>query len=71
MRRTRFLREVSKSVRDKIGSDFPMMIKLGMMDGLEGGLTIEEGAEIVAQLTEMGFDALEISGGVGRGSFNS
>jgi 2,4-dienoyl-CoA reductase-like NADH-dependent reductase (Old Yellow Enzyme family) len=70
-RRMRFLREVSKTVRSKIGPDFPMLIKLGMMDGIEGGLTLEAGAEVVAELDNMGFDGIELSGGVARGSFNS
>jgi 2,4-dienoyl-CoA reductase-like NADH-dependent reductase (Old Yellow Enzyme family) len=70
-RRMQFLRAVSKKVREKIGSDFPMLIKLGMMDGIDGGLTVEGGAEIVGELSAMGFDAIEISGGVGRGSFNT
>jgi 2,4-dienoyl-CoA reductase-like NADH-dependent reductase (Old Yellow Enzyme family) len=35
-RRMRFLREVSKNVREKVGPDFPMLIKLGMMDGIDG-----------------------------------
>jgi 2,4-dienoyl-CoA reductase-like NADH-dependent reductase (Old Yellow Enzyme family) len=70
-RRMRFLREVSKNVREKIGPEYPMMIKLGMMDGIDEGLSPEEGAGVAAELDGMGFDALEISGGVGRGSFNS
>jgi 2,4-dienoyl-CoA reductase-like NADH-dependent reductase (Old Yellow Enzyme family) len=70
-RRMRFLREVSKNVREKVGPDFPMLIKLGMMDGIDEGLSPHEGTGIVAELDGMGFDALEISGGVGLGSFNT
>ncbi len=70
-RRLQFLREVSQNVRTKIGPDFPMLIKLGMMDGVDGGLSPDEGAGVVAELERMGFDAIEISGGVGRGSFNT
>jgi 2,4-dienoyl-CoA reductase-like NADH-dependent reductase (Old Yellow Enzyme family) len=61
--RLRFFREVCKSVRAQVGADFPMMTKLGMEDGIEGGLTPLEGAEIVAELKSMGLDAVEISGG--------
>lgn len=70
-RRLRFLREVSQNVRAKIGPEYPMLIKLGMMDGVDGGLSPDEGAGVVAELERMGFDAIEISGGVGRGSFNT
>jgi len=62
-KRMRFLKEISRVVREKVGSDFPVMIKLGMQDGTEPGLTPQEGAEIVANLAEMQLDAVEISGG--------
>lgn len=63
-RRTRFLREVVKTVRAQVGPDYPVMIKFGMEDGVEGGLTAEEGARVVALMSEMGLDGIEISGGV-------
>lgn len=66
--RMHFLRAVCQAVREQVGPDYPMFIKLGMMDGVEGGLTAEEGAQIVAALADMGLDALEISGGIGGGT---
>ena len=62
--RMRFLRAVAEAVRQEVGPDYPVFIKLGMMDGVEGGLTAEEGAEVVAALEGMGLDAVEISGGI-------
>lgn len=62
--RMRFLRVVCQAVREQVGPDYPVFTKLGMMDGVEGGLTPEAGVQIVAALEEMGLDALEISGGV-------
>ena len=62
--RARFLREVTRSVREQVGTEYPVFIKFGMQDGLEGGLTAEEGAEVVALIADMGLDAVEISGGV-------
>ena len=35
-----------------------------MQDGLEGGLSAEAGAEVIALMADMGLDAIEISGGV-------
>jgi len=61
----RFLREVCKAARKELGSDYPMLIKLGMIDGVESGLTLDESLQIVAALGEMGVDAVEISGGIG------
>jgi 2,4-dienoyl-CoA reductase-like NADH-dependent reductase (Old Yellow Enzyme family) len=62
--RTRFLRAVCQAVREQVGSEYPVFIKLGMMDGVEGGLTADEGVQIVAALKGMGLDAVEISGGI-------
>jgi 2,4-dienoyl-CoA reductase-like NADH-dependent reductase (Old Yellow Enzyme family) len=62
--RTRFLREVTRSVREQVGNEYPVFVKFGMEDGLEGGLTAEAGAVATASMIEMGLDAIEISGGV-------
>ncbi len=63
--RMRFLRRVAHEVRAQIGEDYPLFIKLGMMDGIEGGLSLEDGLSIVAELEEMGFDGVELSGNLG------
>lgn len=68
--RMRFLRTVCKEVREQVGRDYPVLIKLGMMDGVEKGLTPEEGAQVVAALEGMGLDAVEISGGIGGRKLN-
>jgi 2,4-dienoyl-CoA reductase-like NADH-dependent reductase (Old Yellow Enzyme family) len=65
--RMRFLRAVCEAVREQVGPDYPVAIKLGLMDGVEGGLTPEEGAHVVAALEGMGLDGVEISGGMGGG----
>jgi 2,4-dienoyl-CoA reductase-like NADH-dependent reductase (Old Yellow Enzyme family) len=65
--RTRFLRAVCQAVREQVGPDYPVAIKLGMMDGVEGGLTAGNGARVVAALEEMGIGGIEISGGIGGG----
>jgi 2,4-dienoyl-CoA reductase-like NADH-dependent reductase (Old Yellow Enzyme family) len=66
-RRMRFLRAVCEAVREDVGPDYPLFIKLGMIDGLDEGLNPEDGADVVAALEEMGLDGLEISGGIGGG----
>jgi 2,4-dienoyl-CoA reductase-like NADH-dependent reductase (Old Yellow Enzyme family) len=65
--RMRFLRAVCQAVREQVGRDYPVAIKLGLTDGVEGGLTPEEGARVVAALEGMGLDGVEISGGIGGG----
>ena len=62
--RTRFLREVVRAVREKVGREYPVFIKFGMEDGVGDGLTAEMGAEVIPLMAEMGLDGIEISGGV-------
>jgi 2,4-dienoyl-CoA reductase-like NADH-dependent reductase (Old Yellow Enzyme family) len=62
--RMRFLREVIRSVRAQVGSEYPVLIKLGMMDGIPGGLTLEDSLQVVGALEEMEVDGVELSGGI-------
>jgi 2,4-dienoyl-CoA reductase-like NADH-dependent reductase (Old Yellow Enzyme family) len=70
-RRFRFLEEVAAAVRDVVGDDYPMFVKLGTVDFVRDGLTEKDGVEIIRHLRDMGFDALEISGGIGGGSMRT
>ncbi len=64
-RRSRFVLEVYRAVRNRVGDDFPVTFKLGMADSMdEGGLTIDESVPRAAQLEAEGLDALEVSVGV-------
>ncbi len=67
-RRMRFLEEVAASVRDRVGEDYPVLIKLGMEDYVRDGNTLTDSVEIVRHLADWGINALEISGGIGRTS---
>ncbi|MBI9047095.1 MAG: NADH:flavin oxidoreductase [Anaerolineaceae bacterium] len=66
-KRMNLLRDISQAIRDQVGPDYLVMIKLGLEDGVEGGLPLDEGLKVVAKLTGMGIDAVEISGGIGGG----
>ena len=48
----------------QIGNDYPVAIKLGIKDDVQGGLSLEEGTEVAARLAKLGIDAIEISGGI-------
>lgn len=63
-RRFHFLEEVYQSIRDNVGYDYPVMIKLNACDFIEGGLTLEESLRIAKRLENMGIDAIEVSGGI-------
>ena len=66
--RLRLHREIIRSIRAKVGADFPVLMKLGVEDGFTGGLQFQEGLEAAEILAREGLDAIEISSGLrGRG----
>lgn len=62
--RLRLHKEIYKAIRKEVGNDYPVLIKLGVEDGFQGGLTFSEGKRAAGMLAETGFDALEISQGL-------
>ncbi len=63
--RRRFHLEVIRKARQAVGTDFPLMIKFGVQDDREGGLSLGEGLETARQMVAEGIDAIEVSAGVG------
>jgi 2,4-dienoyl-CoA reductase-like NADH-dependent reductase (Old Yellow Enzyme family) len=61
--RTRFLLQVYRKVREAVGADYPVLIKLNGADNLEGGLGIDDAIMAARKLSEAGIDAIEVSGG--------
>lgn len=61
-RRLRFPLEVIKAVKAQLGGK-PLLYRLAVMDGVEGGLTIEDSERIAPLLCEAGVDAIDISWG--------
>lgn len=61
--RARFLLETYKAVRNAVGSDFPVCVKLNSADFQKGGFSKEDSARVAGWLSELGLDLLEISGG--------
>ena len=64
-RRSRFVLAVYGAVREAVGPDFPVTVKLGMADSMEaGGLQLEESLDRAAALEDAGVDAIEVSVGI-------
>jgi 2,4-dienoyl-CoA reductase-like NADH-dependent reductase (Old Yellow Enzyme family) len=61
--RGRFLLEVYQMVRETVGTDYPVLIKLGGADNLDGGLEIDDAVYAAKKLAEAGMDAIEVSSG--------
>ncbi len=62
--RMRFLLEIYYKMREKVGNDFPIIVKLTASDFFAGGLTFDETRMICKKLEEIGIDAIEITGNI-------
>ncbi len=61
--RARFLMEVLKATRAKVGSDFPISVKLNSADFQRGGFAFEDSLMVARWLQAGSLDLLEVSGG--------
>jgi len=62
-KRASFLIQTIRSVREAVGKDFPVSIKINVTDGIKGGLPPEEAKELGHLLDQEGLDLIEMSGG--------
>ena len=64
--RARFAVEAARAMRKAAGEDFPVMIKLGCRDYVDGddGLSIDEGSEVARLLEREGVCHIEVSHGI-------
>lgn len=61
--RARIIRHTIKAVREVVGNDFPIGVKLNSADFQKGGFSLDECVQVAQWLGEDGIDLLEISGG--------
>lgn len=61
--RAKAVLQVLQYIREAVGDDFPILIKMNCEDFLEGGLLIEDTLKAGAMLEQGGLDAIELSGG--------
>ena len=61
--RMRLLLEVINEVRQAVGPEFPVGIKLNATDQLEGSFAENEALEVIAAVDQMAIDLIDISGG--------
>jgi 2,4-dienoyl-CoA reductase-like NADH-dependent reductase (Old Yellow Enzyme family) len=61
--RCQFMLEVYRKVRESVGDDYPVFIKLNAADNLDGGLEVDDAIYAAKKLDEAGIDAIEISAG--------
>lgn len=61
--RVKILEEIHNKIQDTVGKQFPVIIKFQSQDFIPNGISEEEGIEIANILSNIGFDAIEPSGG--------
>ena len=60
------IRDSYQGMRETLGPDFPIAVKLNSSDGDPGGMSQEDSLRVAVRLSELGVDVLEISGGTYR-----
>ncbi len=62
--RMRFVEEIYDLCREKVGDDYPILIKISAYDNMKKGLKKEEGVIMAEMMADMGFDGIEVSCGI-------
>jgi len=61
--RARLLLEVLAAIREAVGADYPVLVKINAEDFIDGGFIVDDMVETSRFLEHAGVDAIEISGG--------
>lgn len=61
--RARFLLEVYTAVREAVGPDFPVLVKINCTDFMDEGISVEDFVTVCLMLEKAGINGIEISGG--------
>ena len=59
----RFPVEIVKKVRERIGENIPLFVRISAEDGIDGGWTIEDSVQFCHILKEQGVDVVDCSSG--------
>ncbi len=69
--RIRFTTDVYRKVRQAVGPEYPVLVKINAQDYVDGGSTLEDSIPQAKALSDMGIDAIEVSGGTGASGTQS
>ncbi len=62
-RRSHFAEEILNAIREAVGRDFPVIVKLNADDHMPGGIAPDEAVRIARKVELAGADAIEVTGG--------
>jgi 2,4-dienoyl-CoA reductase-like NADH-dependent reductase (Old Yellow Enzyme family) len=63
-KRSNFLHRIYSGIRELVGPDYPILVKLGLVDYHAEGKQLSEGVDIARSLEADGVDAIEVSEGL-------
>jgi 2,4-dienoyl-CoA reductase-like NADH-dependent reductase (Old Yellow Enzyme family) len=63
--------EIISAIRQAVGEDFPMLVKMNCEDFADGGLTVADSIQAARQMVAAGLNAVELSGGLLTGGKRS
>ena len=63
-KRFHFLSAVIGAVGERVGDDFPVLIKLNLDDCLPKGIPLSEALNVATAVSDLGISAIEVSGGM-------
>ena len=56
--------DIIKGIRNRLGNDYPIFLRMGAGDFMEGGLTEEDAVYAAKEFEKAGIDVIDISGGL-------
>ena len=62
--RAKVLRMVLEAIREQVGDDYPVLVKLNCGDFMDNGLITQDAVRVAEMLVQGGIDAIEVSGGL-------
>jgi len=62
--RARIHLAIYKAIREAVGDNYPVLIKINSRDYVDNGLTVEDSLKVATMLADAGLDAVELSGGL-------
>ncbi len=61
--RAKMVLETYQAIREKVGPEYPVLVKINSEDFMDHGMTFAESKYVCKKLAESGIDAVEVSGG--------
>ena len=62
--RARFARRIVEKIKEKVGPDFPVIVRINMYDDMEGGIASDDVVRQAVAMESAGADAINISSGL-------